>query len=110
MTTSHPSGPFTGQTTSAPDLSGGSVETRNYRIAPVNPQQSYYSPRFLEILEKNLYMSDSTWHKVMHPFCPQCMADIGEHRCADFRCECGKFWTYEDWVWGPLAKKPGQDE
>ncbi len=39
---------------------------------------TYYDPKFLEVLKANLSISDDTLHKIMNPYCGQCLLERGE--------------------------------
>jgi len=33
----------------------------------------FYSKKIIKLLKKNTQLSPSTWHKIMNPFCTQCL-------------------------------------
>jgi hypothetical protein len=39
---------------------------------------AFFTPEFLAAVLKNAYMSPSTWHKVLNPFCAECLAQRGK--------------------------------
>lgn len=39
----------------------------------------YFTPEFLEVLKENTNMSIETWHKVMNPFCGECLLTKGQN-------------------------------
>ena len=41
-------------------------------------EKIYFDKRTIEILKKQFEnISPSTWHKIMNPFCPQCLEERG---------------------------------
>lgn len=41
--------------------------------------QIYFDPKFLENLRRNTQMSPETAHKIFHPYCGICLAELGRN-------------------------------
>jgi hypothetical protein len=39
---------------------------------------TYYSKEVIELMKKNMRLSPSTAHKIMNPYCGQCMLERGK--------------------------------
>lgn len=49
----------------------------------------FYDEKTVEVLKRNLEMSDKTWHKVMNPMCGACMLERGHWVLEPWKEEMG---------------------